>query len=201
MPASATTSASSTPPSRSRVRTEGGSLMRSHGLKPLYRSGLTSRTEFQNAVVAGSKKRGPHVVIAASPPGERHAKAPLSQQAYRGQRRCRRRIQRHQILMQADADRACHRREIQCCATRAPRPLVAPARATLAPGPCRERIRPGLPFLPLAGPRPRCRSTRRGRANQPVDEDGRWWPGRSAPKRSSPGHRRNRLRRCKWKPL
>jgi len=38
-------------------------------LKPLWRSGLTSRTAFQNAVVAGSKKRGPQVVTASYPPG------------------------------------------------------------------------------------------------------------------------------------
>src|ERR1043166_5340849 len=42
--------------------------MRSHGLKPLYKSGRTSRTEFQNAVVAGSNQRGPHVVMESLPP-------------------------------------------------------------------------------------------------------------------------------------
>ena len=42
--------------------------MRSHGLKPLWRSGLTSRTEFQNTVFTGSNNLGPQVVIANLPP-------------------------------------------------------------------------------------------------------------------------------------
>src|SRR4029434_7185978 len=46
-----------------------GSLSRSHGLKPLYRSGRTSLIEHQNALFAGSQKFGPHVVTASLPPG------------------------------------------------------------------------------------------------------------------------------------
>src|SRR5437773_4511591 len=50
-------------------RKPAGSLIRSHGLKPLYKSGRTSLIEHQNASFAGSQKFGPHVVITSLPLG------------------------------------------------------------------------------------------------------------------------------------
>src|SRR5262249_38253291 len=58
-----------TPPSRRTFLKPVGSLIRSHGLKLLYRSGRTFLIEHQNASFAGSQKFGPHVVTASLPPG------------------------------------------------------------------------------------------------------------------------------------
>src|ERR1043165_319944 len=46
-----------------------GLSIRSHGLKPLYRSARTSLIDAQNALFAGSNRFGPHVVTANWPPG------------------------------------------------------------------------------------------------------------------------------------
>src|SRR5215510_16414955 len=58
-----------TPPSPRTFLRPTGSLIRSHGLKPLYRSGRTLLIEHQNVSFAGSQKFGPHVVTASLPPG------------------------------------------------------------------------------------------------------------------------------------
>src|SRR5215831_5666694 len=57
-----------TPPAPRTFLRPAGSLIRSHGLKPLYRSGRTFLIEHQNASFAGSQKFGPHVVTASLPP-------------------------------------------------------------------------------------------------------------------------------------
>ncbi len=44
-------------------------VMRSQGLKSLTNSGATSASTAFHSVYAGSKRRGPHVVIASRPPG------------------------------------------------------------------------------------------------------------------------------------
>src|SRR5215469_5994570 len=58
-----------TPPLSRVFHKPAGSLIRSHGLKPLYRSGRTFLIEHQNALFVGSQKFGPHVVTASLPPG------------------------------------------------------------------------------------------------------------------------------------
>ena len=44
-------------------------VISSQGLKALYNDGSTSRTDSQKAVLAGSNRPGPQVVIASMPPG------------------------------------------------------------------------------------------------------------------------------------
>src|SRR5262249_46566301 len=54
-----------------------GVVISSQGLKPLNRDGSTACTDSQKTVLAGSKRSGPQVVIASTPPGRtsRHISA------------------------------------------------------------------------------------------------------------------------------
>src|SRR6187399_1444541 len=61
-----------------------GSLILSHGLKPLYKSGRTFLIEHQNASFAGSQKFGPHVVTTSLPPGRMRLHSSLAAFAISG---------------------------------------------------------------------------------------------------------------------
>src|SRR5215831_232705 len=81
---SAMISGDATPASSRIFRKPAGSSIRSHGLKPLYRSGRTSLIEHQNASFAGSQKFGPHVVTASLPPDRARLQSSLTAFAISG---------------------------------------------------------------------------------------------------------------------
>jgi len=66
-----------TPPRKSRSARAASVVISSQGLKALNNDGSTSRTASQKAEPAGSKRSGPQVVMASTPPGRtsRHISA------------------------------------------------------------------------------------------------------------------------------
>ena len=103
-----------TPPSSRIFLRPAGSLIRSHGLKPLYRSGLSVFDGHQNVAFAGSQNLGPHVVTTSLPPGRMRLRSSLTAFAISGTKKIRTCTRWHQNSRPENATRAYRRLRIRC---------------------------------------------------------------------------------------